>query len=42
MSGTLQPVERQGAMGVERQRVADEAAAAPARDSSMKRGEFLI
>lgn len=38
MSGTLHPVKRFGAMGVERQHLADQAGGAPSLDSSVKRG----
>ncbi|KDR23739.1 hypothetical protein L798_06025, partial [Zootermopsis nevadensis] len=41
VSDTSQPVKRLGTMGVECQRVADEAAAAPAKDNNVKRGKAV-
>jgi len=42
VSGTLQPVKRFGAMGVERQHLADQAGGTPSLDSSVKRGGLMI
>jgi len=42
VSGTLQPVKRFGAMGVERQHLADQAGGTPSLDNSVKRGGLMI
>jgi hypothetical protein len=41
VSGSLQPVKRFGAMGVERQQLADQAAGTPSLDNSVKRGGLM-
>lgn len=41
MSGTLQPFKRFGAMGVERQHLADQGGGTPSLDNSVKRGGLM-